>query len=414
MRIGLVTTWFERGAAYVSRQYKEQLEQHHDVFIYARGGERYARRDPRWDSDAVTWDRSPAGPVETAVSLRDFEAWIRRCQLELVFFNEQRWWQPVLLCNRLGVTTGSYIDYYTEETIPLFRSYDFLICNTRRHLEAFSWHPGAHYVQWGTDLALFRPPAHRSAAHGPLTFFHSAGMNPRRKGCDLLLEAFCGLGGDARLIIHTQKSLGELLPTQRKTLVALEKRGQLEVHEATVPAPGLYHLGDVYVYPSRLDGVGLTIVEALASGLPVITTDCPPMNEFVSESNGRLVPVERVFARADGYYWPQCEASIVGVRNSMQFYIERTADIASFKQEARRSAEEKFDWRRNAAKVASVFETARRLSGPEREAALRAAERFDSTRWGAWGMLYRRSPSTASLAWRGRRCIGRIVQKGAQ
>ena len=33
MKVGIVTTWFERGAAYVSRQYAQLLEADHEVFI---------------------------------------------------------------------------------------------------------------------------------------------------------------------------------------------------------------------------------------------------------------------------------------------------------------------------------------------------------------------------------------------
>jgi len=53
----------------------------------------------------------------------------------------------------------------------------------------------------------------------------------------------------------------------------------------------LYYLGDVYVYPTTLDGLGLTVYEALASGLPVIATDVAPMNEIITEDNGKLVKV---------------------------------------------------------------------------------------------------------------------------
>lgn len=49
MRIGIVTTWFERGAAMVSKAYRDVLAQRHDVLIYARGGERTGEGDPHWD-----------------------------------------------------------------------------------------------------------------------------------------------------------------------------------------------------------------------------------------------------------------------------------------------------------------------------------------------------------------------------
>lgn len=49
MKIGIVTTWFERGAAYVSRQFMDILKSTDEVFIYARGGEAYAQGNPTWD-----------------------------------------------------------------------------------------------------------------------------------------------------------------------------------------------------------------------------------------------------------------------------------------------------------------------------------------------------------------------------
>lgn len=38
MNIGFVSTWFERGAAYVTRQYVDALRNEHNVYVYARGG----------------------------------------------------------------------------------------------------------------------------------------------------------------------------------------------------------------------------------------------------------------------------------------------------------------------------------------------------------------------------------------
>ena len=55
MNIGIVTTWFERGAAYVSKAYADILDRRHNVFIYARGGEKYAKEDDKWNAPNVTW-----------------------------------------------------------------------------------------------------------------------------------------------------------------------------------------------------------------------------------------------------------------------------------------------------------------------------------------------------------------------
>ena len=121
MNIGIVTAWFERGAAYVSRQFEEILAEKYHVFIYARGGEMYAKGDPNWDHANVTWGKRINSPfVGTVIHKKDFMRWIARNNIEAVLFNEQHWFQPVLWCKEAGIKTIAYIDYYNERTIPLF------------------------------------------------------------------------------------------------------------------------------------------------------------------------------------------------------------------------------------------------------------------------------------------------------
>ena len=48
---------------------------------------------------------------------------------------------------------------------------------------------------------------------------------------------------------------------------------------------------DVCITPSRWEGLGLPLYEAMAFGQPVISNDDPPMNEVISDGlNGLLVP----------------------------------------------------------------------------------------------------------------------------
>jgi len=43
------------------------------------------------------------------------------------------------------------------------------------------------------------------------------------------------------------------------------------------------------VFPSTKEGWGLVVLEAIASGLPVITSNQPPFTEFLSETQALLV-----------------------------------------------------------------------------------------------------------------------------
>lgn len=355
LRIGIVTTWFERGAAYVSKQYREALQNDHEVFIYARGGETSGRGDPNWDDDRVTWGKPVQASVPTAIDLNDFRAWLQKCRINTVIFNEQHWWAPVVGCSQMGIKTGAYVDYYTELTIPIFGCYDFLLCNTKRHYSAFDWHPQAKYVPWGTDVEVYKPMQYELVNPDVVTFFHSAGYNPSRKGTDFLVAAFRDVKGPARLVVHTQKPVQLQFPELAPLVNALQQEGRLVYEEKTVPAPGLYHLGDVYVYPSRLDGIGLTQAEALACGLPLIVSDNGPMNEFVDDSNGRVVKIDRLYARNDGYYWPQCRVNIEDLTRQMQYYVDNKDQLPAMKQAARAYAETNLDWKKNSAHLPKLL-----------------------------------------------------------
>ncbi len=382
MNVGIVTTWFERGAAYVSRQFKATLEQKYNVYIYARGGERHIVPGPEWEGARVTKGKEPTLMNETSIDHSDFCRWIAENMIEIVLFNEQRWWLPVLWCRHLGLKVGAYVDYYTENTVKLFDIYDFLICNTRRHFEVFNWHPQCYYIPWGTDLELFKPAENYSETRRELTFFHSAGMSPGRKGTDLLLEAFSRLSGPSRLVIHTQVELEAELPVQVPIIMKLQQKNRLDIIVRTVPAPGLYHLGDVYVYPSRLDGIGLSLVEAAACGLPLIATDSPPMNEFVSAENGQLVMVDSFVPRYDGYYWPQAIVSIQSLCDAMHSYVSNSKRLVDLKAAARHSAEKHFNWNVNSAETCRIIdETKIRQGGQMRQSEI-LVEEFERHRGG--------------------------------
>lgn len=390
MNIGIVTTWLERGAAYVSRQFRDVLSQEHNVFIYARGGEAAAKGDPRWDTPEVTWEKRKLDS-SSAVILTRFRRWIESNELDIVIFNEQKEWDAVLLCNELGVINGAYIDYYTEQTIPLFGAHDFLVCNTRRHLSAFSWHPQALYIPWGTDTSLFQPRQSGLVRPGAVTFFHSAGLSPGRKGTDLVLRAFAAAEPPGtRLVIHAQCSLKKALPKLNTLIDDLQGRDLLELIEETVPAPGLYHTGDIYVYPSRLEGIGLTVAEALSCGLPAIVPDWPPMNEFVTPDSGWTVPVDRLHCRADGYYWPVNEVNVEKLAERMGEVSRHPRVVERMKQSARDHALENLDWADNAQLLLKKIPQVERISPDQkREYEMLAREYHDMLRYRIRRLLYR-------------------------
>lgn len=393
MRVGIVTVWSERGAGYVSRQYRDALQQQGDeVYIYARGGESYPLGNPVWDTPQVTWGKKIPIHMPMAMDLDDFRAWLVRNGIEVVLFNEQQWWDPVLLCVDLGIKTGAYVDYYTADTVPLFGMYDFLICNTKRHYSVFDWHPQAVFIPWGTDLELYQPSGSDLIKDKTITFFHSAGVSPERKGTDLVLQAFSHITESAHLVIHTQVDLRERYPQLSDLIQELEQDQRLTCIRKTVGAPGLYSLGDVYVYPSRLDGIGLTVAEALSCGLPVIVPDNAPMNEFAPMEFCQRVPVVRFFERGDHYYWPECEVGVASLTAAMEYYVKSIDAVGGYKQAARAYAELRLNWFNNAAGLSGMLKSFTVLDMVGRIDVRKAAQVYEHARSNIRTKAYRAYP----------------------
>lgn len=112
----------------------------------------------------------------------------------------------------------------------------------------------------------------------------------------------------------------------------------------------------VYVLPSYREGMPRSVLEAMAMGRPIITSDAPGCRETVREGeNGFLVPPR--------------EAE--GLEAAMERFIQRPELIPSFGAASRRLAEERFD----AYQVACDVVEALGLSRTRRPALIQAARR---------------------------------------
>jgi len=84
---------------------------------------------------------------------------------------------------------------------------------------------------------------------------------------------------------------------EERALAALARRlgvnCSIETSADDATVDRAYHQAAVAVCPSRFEGFGLTPIEAVASGVPVVASDIPPHREFVGTA-ARLVPVDDV------------------------------------------------------------------------------------------------------------------------
>jgi glycosyltransferase involved in cell wall biosynthesis len=94
--------------------------------------------------------------------------------------------------------------------------------------------------------------------------------------------------------------------------------------------PWVYNLSDLFVYPTRYEGFGLPALEAMACGVPVITTNVSSMPEIIGDT-GVLVEPHNATALADAITRTisnsqlMAELAVKGLERAKQFTWERTA-----------------------------------------------------------------------------------------
>jgi len=163
------------------------------------------------------------------------------------------------------------------------------------------------YREWFPDQRLVNIPYHCTLApflDAPATpgtsddtVFLFCGQMIRRKGIDLLLDAFDQL-------VQTHASVRLRLVGSEAEAPALvnemseEGRRRVDVLGFQPPKklPALFQEADVFVLPSRHDGWGVVVNQALASGLPLVCSDAVgAAHDLVEpEQNGVRLPAGQV------------------------------------------------------------------------------------------------------------------------
>jgi glycosyltransferase involved in cell wall biosynthesis len=128
-------------------------------------------------------------------------------------------------------------------------------------------------IPYHCDLSAFFSLCRHDQGGGPITFLF-CGQMIRRKGVDLLLLAFDRLiaaGLDARLLLVGREA--ELSNFMQMVTADTRARICYEGFRPPEELPKFFEKSDVFVLPSRHDGWGVVINQALAAGLPIITSD---------------------------------------------------------------------------------------------------------------------------------------------
>jgi glycosyltransferase involved in cell wall biosynthesis len=92
-----------------------------------------------------------------------------------------------------------------------------------------------------------------------------------RKGVDQLLAAFATLPENARLLLVGREA--ELPQLLAQLAEPVRRRVRYAGFQAPDALPQLFAQADVFVLPSRHDGWGVVVNQALGAGLPIIASD---------------------------------------------------------------------------------------------------------------------------------------------
>ncbi len=115
-------------------------------------------------------------------------------------------------------------------------------------------------------LAIPRPSYDRREV-----VFLVCGQMIARKGVDVILEAFANLDGRARLLLVGREA--DLPAMLAQVPEAVREHIHYAGFQAPEALPSHFAQADVFVLPSRHDGWGVVVNQALGAGLPILCSD---------------------------------------------------------------------------------------------------------------------------------------------
>ncbi|MGV3487366.1 MAG: glycosyltransferase family 4 protein [Tuberibacillus sp.] len=204
-----------------------------------------------------------------------------------------------------------------------------------------------YLVPHGADISRFHPDNEKWAfkrAEGRFVFVSVFDFQ-HRKNPEALLKAYWEEFSEKDDVLLIIKTYGE---SRKKILSAIENYKKLMgISNGQAPVivlagiiseaqlKGLYTLGDMFVLPTRGEGVGLPFIEALSSGTPVMATGWGGHMDFLNENNAFFINYELkrtsdykfCLAKAypnlfghDDQYW--AEADVEDLKSNMRFAYE--------------------------------------------------------------------------------------------
>lgn len=196
---------------------------------------------------------------------------------------------------------------------------------------------------WGVDLEHFRPHPAPRTPHS-FTLFCNRAWEPIY-GVDVLARAFVKIAAERpqlRLLLLGSGSQGHLIRdilTNGGVLEQVTFAGQIN----NADLPRFYQMADLYISASHVDGSSVSLMEAMACGLPCLVSDIPANKEWLRDGeNG----------------WLFRDGSVDDLAAKIAQSLENYKLLPQMGQKARMIAEERADWRKNFQKLLQAYQEA--------------------------------------------------------
>jgi glycosyltransferase involved in cell wall biosynthesis len=195
----------------------------------------------------------------------------------IIFFERPAWHPEILrLAHEMGVFTVCIPMWeWFPGKAPEWQYCSLFACPSRftEQIVCSYGFTNTAQITWPVDLGKL---PERKVSGPARHFIHNAGLvdHDDRKGTRDTIKAFSRLSRrDVKLTVRLQKEV---------PLPPMDDRVEVIIGNFSHPSQ-LYATGDICVQPSKMEGIGFMVLEPACVGLPVITTDYPPMNEFIQQ-----------------------------------------------------------------------------------------------------------------------------------
>lgn len=190
-------------------------------------------------------------------------------------------------CRRRGIKTAVVLmhEYYEPGAVQA----DLIICPTQIAYERVE-EPRKAYFRWPLDIKAF-PFRQRTEARRWLHVVGHGVRNNRQQTREAIAGFLAAALPDATLTVHCQQSWQSAYGTCDDPRICYRQE--------TLADPAAIYAGfDVLLQPDSFAGLNRVLYEAQSCGLPVITTDAPPMNEAATAALVEVAATEQLSSPA--------------------------------------------------------------------------------------------------------------------